>query len=424
MANRDNQDGPTTNAVRALYERYPYPSGFNDDAQRGVSMPSHLPAIDHYLFGGARDFSKPFRILVAGSGTGDAVVDLGRQVLRAGINAEFLAVDLSSASLGIAQDRAARIGLTNVRFEVRQLENLDPGRDGLFDYIDCCGVLHHMDDPQSGLHALAHCLAPDGGMGLMLYGELGRTGVYDAQRIVALLDDGEEIDGTRITRARDILQNLPRRNRLKTNPHFEKLAQFSDNEIADAFLHPCDRAYRVGEIRQLLEAEQLRAVSFMPAFQYDPSLMLPAGAARDQARTLPWWEQLELAELLAGTLRKHAFYAKHASSRGSDELNITPAILPNPVQPMLSQILEGLQPGADKLRLSIQADGLKNFASLNISDEQAAILRRLDGAQSLGQIHASVMPEQAWERFLEVFTGIQAPLTKMGVLFLSQNKFG
>jgi hypothetical protein len=83
-----------------------------------------------------------------------------------------------------------------------------------------------------------------------------------------------------------------------------------------------------------------------------------------------------------------------------------------------------LQPGADKLRLSIQADGLENFASLNISDEQAAILRRLDGVQSLGQIHASVMPEQAWERFLEVFTGIQAPLTNMGVLFLSQNKFG
>jgi len=35
------------------------------------------------------------------------------------------------------------------------------------DYIDCCGVLHHLADPEQGLQALSEQLTARGGMGLI-----------------------------------------------------------------------------------------------------------------------------------------------------------------------------------------------------------------------------------------------------------------
>ncbi|MDG2287005.1 MAG: class I SAM-dependent methyltransferase, partial [Alphaproteobacteria bacterium] len=102
----DTKNGDITGSfvgqVRNLYETFPYPATFNDNPGRAIRSGSLLPAIDHYIFDGVRDFSKPMRILVAGCGTGDALMDLGSQALANRVPAEFMAVDLSEASLGIA----------------------------------------------------------------------------------------------------------------------------------------------------------------------------------------------------------------------------------------------------------------------------------------------------------------------------------
>ena len=43
---------------------------------------------------------------------------------------------------------------------------------GEFDYVDSCGVLHHLPDTEAGFKALDSVLKPDGGMGIMVYGTL------------------------------------------------------------------------------------------------------------------------------------------------------------------------------------------------------------------------------------------------------------
>ncbi|MDF2764452.1 MAG: methyltransferase, partial [Rhodospirillales bacterium] len=53
-------------------------------------------------------------------------------------------------------------------------------------------MLHHLDDPAAGLAALARALAPGGGLGVMVYGALGRTGVYHAQAMLKMLIDPDE----------------------------------------------------------------------------------------------------------------------------------------------------------------------------------------------------------------------------------------
>jgi SAM-dependent methyltransferase len=170
-------------SIRRQYDAYPYPPRDPaDEAKRLITgSPSHLLEINHFLFAGRRDFAWPFRALVAGGGTGDATVMLAQQLADAHAAAEVVYLDIAKSSLAIAEARVRARGLANVRFVQGSLLDLPALGLGRFDYIDCCGVLHHLEDPKAGLVALAAALADDGGMGLMLYAPFGRTGVYPAQ---------------------------------------------------------------------------------------------------------------------------------------------------------------------------------------------------------------------------------------------------
>jgi hypothetical protein len=71
-----------TDPVRDQYEVYPYPARDpRDEAKRLIeTTQSHLDEINHYVYAGRRDFSRPFRVLVAGGGTGGVTVMLARRL--------------------------------------------------------------------------------------------------------------------------------------------------------------------------------------------------------------------------------------------------------------------------------------------------------------------------------------------------------
>ena len=135
--------------VRAQYEAFPYPMRDPQDEHQRliVGSPSHLLEIDHYLFAGRRDFTQPFRVLVAGGGTGDATIMLAQQLADRRCPAEIVYLDLSSASRAVCEQRAQIRGLRNIRFMTASLLDLPSMGLGRFDYIDCTGVLHHLPDP-------------------------------------------------------------------------------------------------------------------------------------------------------------------------------------------------------------------------------------------------------------------------------------
>ena len=172
--------------VQAQYAAYPYPARDPPDERKRliVGSPSHILEINHYIFGGRREFASPFRALFAGGGTGDGTIMLAQQLAELGAPAEIVHLDSSSAAQRIAAARATIRGLENIRFQPGSIEELERLGLGTFDYIDCCGVLHHLEDPAAGLANLVRALAPGGGLGLMVYGAFGRTGVYQAQTIL------------------------------------------------------------------------------------------------------------------------------------------------------------------------------------------------------------------------------------------------
>jgi len=224
--------------VTEQYEAYPYPE--RDPADEGKRLitgsPSHPLEIDHFLFAGARDWSQPLRALVAGGGTGDALIQLAQVLTSAGKPYEITYVDLSGAAREIAEARAAARGLSGITFLTASL--LEAPSLGPFDYIDCCGVLHHLPEPQAGFDALAASLAPGGGLGLMVYAPFGRSGVYPLQEAFGTVLTGSARE--RLRRAKAIFERIPDGHPFKRN------AQLGDHQASDAgfydlLLHSQDR---------------------------------------------------------------------------------------------------------------------------------------------------------------------------------------
>ena len=202
--------GPMTDATDARlaeqYEAFPYPRRDpRDEAKRLiVGSPGHLREIDYWVFGARRPVTRPLHALIAGGGTGDATIMLAQQMARAERPGGVTWLDRSAAALKIAHARAETRGLTNIKWEQRSLLDLPGSGLGPFDYIDCCGVLHHLPDPAAGLRALLSVLAPGGGLGLMVYAPHGRTGVYMLQDTLRLLAPAEEPASARLDVAKRV----------------------------------------------------------------------------------------------------------------------------------------------------------------------------------------------------------------------------
>jgi ubiquinone/menaquinone biosynthesis C-methylase UbiE len=72
---------------------------------------------------------------------------------------EVLAVDISSSMLEIARSRRAR---PNIRYELRDLRDVTPERDGRFDLVFSAATLHHVPDLDDALGRIRGLLNPGG----------------------------------------------------------------------------------------------------------------------------------------------------------------------------------------------------------------------------------------------------------------------
>lgn len=288
-------------SVQEQYDAYPYPERDPaDEAGRLITgSPSHPLEIDHFLFQGQRDWSQPLRALVAGGGTGDGLIQLAQVLASAGRPYEITYLDLSVSARRVAEARAAMRNLAGITFVTGSL--LDAPDHGTFDYIDCCGVLHHLPDPAAGFRALRAALAPGGGLGFMVYAPYGRSGVYPLQEAFATLL-AEAAPKDRLEAARAVVAGLPEGHPFRTNPNLSDHLQ-SDAGFYDLLLHSQDRAYDVTDLSGVLEATDWRLLSFATPALYDLARLAPVPPGID--RITAWG----VAEKLRGTIKMHVGYA-------------------------------------------------------------------------------------------------------------------
>ena len=126
------------------------------------------------------------RILVAGCGTNQAAV-----IAYTNPSATVVGIDVSESSLAHQHHLQERYGLENLRLQRMPIEEAGQLGDD-FDLIISTGVLHHLDDPQTGMNALAEVLRPDGVIAIMLYARYGRIGVELMQALFRDLGLGQD----------------------------------------------------------------------------------------------------------------------------------------------------------------------------------------------------------------------------------------
>lgn len=407
---------PDDDPVAAQYEAYPYPARDPaDEARRLVTgSPSHPLEIDHFVFSGRRDWSQPFRALVAGGGTGDALIQMAAVLAAAGRPFEITYLDLSRAARKVAAARAAARGLEGIRFLTGSL--LDAPDLGAFDYIDCCGVLHHLSDPQAGLDALARALAPGGGIGLMVYAPYGRSGVYPLQEAFAALGAGLA-PAARLAMARKVLARVPEGHPFRLNPHLGDHEQ-GDAGFYDLLLHGRDRPFLIGEVLAMLGAAGLAFAGSPQAWLYDLAEVLPEGVAVPEG--LAATARMELAEKLRGTIRTHIVYARAA--RAGARAGATGRAPATPGGPQAVAHLRGVAPAA--LARAVAAKGEIRLTQAGVARRiavpraAARLLAMIDGHTPLATIAARAGLDAV--AFAALWSPAERALTAAGLLVFSR----
>jgi len=303
-------------AVRAQYEALPYPP--RDPAEERLRLihrtADHLIRINHHCFGGERDFSAGFRVLVAGGGTGDSTIYLAEQ-LR-GFDAEIVHLDFSAASMAVARARAGVRGLDNITWVHASLMRLPQLGLGTFDYINCTGVLHHLESSEAGLAALAGSLAPGGALLLMLYGKYGRRSVYDMQGLLRAYLPADMDMAERVRRARELIAALPSSNSFVRDLDVWR-AEIAEDGLGDAgfydlLLHSRDRCFDVPQLYALTASAGLDILTFIDrSCDYEPASHLRDPELLRHLDGMDEPRRQAIAELLTGDLASHEFYVGH-----------------------------------------------------------------------------------------------------------------
>jgi SAM-dependent methyltransferase len=403
--------------VRAQYEALPYPARDpRDEAIRLITgTPSHILEINHYLFSGRLNFIRPFRALVAGGGTGAACIMLAQQLVDRRCPGEVHYLDLSTASRQVCEARAKARGLRNITFHTGSLLDLPRMNIGTFDYIDCTGVLHHLPDPTAGMQALSSVLNAEGGIGVMLYGEYGRSGVYPLQEMLRTLAPLSMALEDRLAMAKRLIRFLPTTNLFRRNPYLNDHVTGGDAGLYDLLLHSIDRAFTVPQISTMAAASGLRVVAFLEPVRYEPATYMSDPVIARQTSSLPLVERAAFAERLAGNLRTHVFYATRAGFDTVARPEDTSAI------PVLREmdpqkLAAGLQPGTP---LIANLDGFPWRAQL--PPLAARIASQIDGRRTVAEIYTSLGAQGSlpqWEDFYTQFEDLYVKLNGVNHLLL------
>jgi len=381
--------------VRNMYENYPFPLRDPRDERKRLHTceMEMLAKINHYCYRGRQSFNQGFRALVAGGGAGDAAIYLAHHLK--GRNAQVVYLDMSTTSMAIAKERAAIRKLDNIQWvhgSILELPNmgLEP-----FDYINCVGVLHHMADPDEGLRALASVLAPNGAMGLMVYGYYGRMDIYATQDLMRLANRNEPDLARRVENAKALLKCMPQSNLLMRGRERNWVLQEilkDESNLVDAFLHEQDRAYTVPQVYDFVEGAGLNLIEFtnyeqksgVCRLEYDPQMYVGGEPTLPQVMAeLSKRERQAVAEVINGCIGLHAFYVTKGTdtiARYDDPENV-PSFLTSGAVAQCRRIQN--LPAGSKISVDLRYG---NQISLEFGPLAIELIGLIDGKRTLGEI--------------------------------------
>jgi len=371
----------SSDEVRAFYESHPYPAPLkNLDRHRELYRnPDRRRATSLLLWPTARP--RPDRkILVAGCGTSQAAIHAMREP-----DAQVTGIDISEASLSHTRELKRKYGLRNLALRRLAIEEVG-GLQETFDEIVCTGVLHHLADPDLGLRSLRAVLARDGAMRVMVYAAYGRAGVYMMQDYCRLLGVRANEAELRVLGA--TIGALPADHPIGAVANGAK--DFREpHALADALLHPVDRAYTVPQLYAWLERCGLRFARWHDQAPYLPQCgAIAAMPHATRVAALPLPAQHAAVELLRGTMTRHDFIAWRDDSPGESQpiaFNGEDWLSYVPVRPPWTLVVRERLPEGAAAVLINRAHAYSDLA-LSINAAQERVLAAIDGKRTVEEI--------------------------------------
>jgi ubiquinone/menaquinone biosynthesis C-methylase UbiE len=248
-------------------------------------------------------------MIVAGGGTGGVTAFVAEQLNHT--NAEVVYIDFSNKSMKIAQRKARNRNLNNIIWIRSWIEDVRYLGMGVFEELQCSGVLHHLKSPSLGLNILKDCLITEGKMGLLVYAKYGRTGVYQVQRMMKMINYKNHEIKAELQNTNNTLEVLPEQNWFLVNP------LVSDHKngnigIYDLLLHKRDVAYSIQTLFEWIERAGLHFVDFdnyAQRFDLKAQYVFDANDLIGIISKLDRTKQLHVAEVLQGSVIKQQIYA-------------------------------------------------------------------------------------------------------------------
>lgn len=373
--------------VRDFYERYPYPppveslekyrERWNDPLRRRA---------DHHLFWATKPFCEDHSILVAGCGTSQAAKHAIRWP-----QANVTGIDFSSTSVDCTNQLKQKYHLDNltvIQLPVERVAELG----STFDQIVCTGVLHHLAEPDAGLAALRQVLKPDGAMHLMVYAQYGRTGIYMLQEFCRRLGITATDDGIRdlITALGSLPPGHPLETLLREAHDFR-----SEAALADALLHPRDRAYTVPQLFEFLENGGMKFGRWIKQAPYSVCGVMEQIPQSEQLANLPPAETYAAVELFRGTMLMHSVAAYRDDASEDRLIDLVGDAWPDYVPIRLPDticVTERLPPGAAGVLIN-RTHTFRDIY-LPISAAEKRIYEAIDGRRSISELAAADQPSK------------------------------
>ncbi len=380
--------------VSDFYERHPYPPPIDSLERHKARWNDERRRADARLFWPAEPYRDDRSILIAGCGTSQAA-----KYALAWPRATITGIDVSTTSIQRTEKLKHKYQLDNLK--VRQLAVERAAELGQrFEHVVCTGVLHHLPDPDAGLRALHDVLEPRGAMHLMVYAPYGRAGIYLLQDYCRRLGLGAS--SSEIKDLADSLGALPPDHPLV--PLLQNSPDFGDEAaLADALLHPQDRAYSVPQLLEYLAAGGLRLERWLRQAPYLPQCGAPASTPHQALLSrLALNEQYAAMELFRGSMVRHSVIAHRNDGPDHHSIdfstNIWSAYVPIRL-PDTVVVQERLPPGAAAVLIN-QNHTFKDLY-LPIDAQQKTMFDAIDGKRSIGEIAPQIALREAARSLFE-----------------------
>jgi hypothetical protein len=220
------------------------------------------------------------------------------------------------------------------------------------------------------------------------------------QDALQLLAPADQAPAARLDVAKRVMRHLPESAWLRANRNFADHITGGEAGLYDLLLNPRDRAYDVPGFAALLGRAGLEITALIEPARYDPGVYLPDPRLRALASALDPIARAALAEALCGNISTHVAYVVRTG-----EAPVRPDAMAPDAVPLMREMSGAELAGAIRPDgvLAFLFDGLR--VPVPLPRLAGAVLRRIDGVRTVGEIAAELANpgfgeawRETWER--------------------------